>query len=641
MNKLTIPREKSPRRHNLRPKSAVAMGSSDHDDAGEEESNQSWGGLKRRSLGGERRRSGGYVETGFLEGKTGLTGGRVGMNSMGRGVSGVVTHQVLFGIVALLCCWLLLAYLMDMEEGVRQGAEIQNDRSPGGAAGEYGWKQRYGKVRSVQSCLHLNMTDKLIHQEVRLKDARNAAAKLRANGASSPEKSQKSDRELEDEMDVYDLDHQFFKSSFCKKLNGEQFCGEELVKEILFPKRLNASLYREQTLKLLYKWDEFCETHSLQYALDSGSLIGSYRHGMLLPWDDDSDIIIPASTSHRLLSLKKELYAFGYGLVNQERYWKVFPLDGIDIGEKYEWKWPFVDLFVYEVYGKKVKLMYNAGKDMELELNWLNPIRRSGSISREPGEKGRLLNVPNLPSTYLDRIAWGWQQGAFGPRYNHINETKNDNGGDLTIPMKMIQKYIPILCGKVSFSVSTHSWQEGSINKKDKSPDLCFDSYFEGKADQFTGHSFVKQIKELPKLNFKQGEKLQLGDTKVIAQNRRVPSSVLSKSSKGKESKVTIIDLCASVITHFLGKMLYDVKGIMPGSGHVDYYAFRGHLCEKRTTYGALVSVSIRTESAEEEERAAWCDMVTTSGFCNGYNDDNTLYVESLTCRIDESVIVH
>ena len=50
----------------------------------------------------------------------------------------------------------------------------------------------------------------------------------------------------------------------------------------------------DEMLDILKWFHEFCEDNNLYYVLYSGSLIGAIRHGGIIPWDDDIDVIMPA-----------------------------------------------------------------------------------------------------------------------------------------------------------------------------------------------------------------------------------------------------------------------------------------------------------------------------------------------------------
>lgn len=53
---------------------------------------------------------------------------------------------------------------------------------------------------------------------------------------------------------------------------------------------------RQCQLTQLYLLDvfvEICRKHNLQYFLDSGTLLGAFRHNGFIPWDDDIDVCMP------------------------------------------------------------------------------------------------------------------------------------------------------------------------------------------------------------------------------------------------------------------------------------------------------------------------------------------------------------
>lgn len=56
-------------------------------------------------------------------------------------------------------------------------------------------------------------------------------------------------------------------------------------------------------LEILTAFDRFCTDHDLQYYLSEGSILGAIRHGGLIPWDDDVDVMMPRADYRRFVTL--------------------------------------------------------------------------------------------------------------------------------------------------------------------------------------------------------------------------------------------------------------------------------------------------------------------------------------------------
>ena len=109
----------------------------------------------------------------------------------------------------------------------------------------------------------------------------------------------------------------------------------------------------------------FDETN-IKYTIAFGTLLGAVRHNNIIPWDDDIDLEIPDNYLEVLESEKFNDLLLKHNLKlilhksndlpsNKPLVLKIYSLDGSETG--YNWKFPFIDLFITSLVDGKYQLM--------------------------------------------------------------------------------------------------------------------------------------------------------------------------------------------------------------------------------------------------------------------------------------------
>ena len=63
---------------------------------------------------------------------------------------------------------------------------------------------------------------------------------------------------------------------------------------------------QEVLTRVLVEFDAFAKKHNIEYWIDYGTLLGSYRHSGFIPWDDDIDISMTQDNLNKVIELAKD-----------------------------------------------------------------------------------------------------------------------------------------------------------------------------------------------------------------------------------------------------------------------------------------------------------------------------------------------
>ena len=65
----------------------------------------------------------------------------------------------------------------------------------------------------------------------------------------------------------------------------------------------NLKKLKDEELKILDYFAEFCEKNNLNYYIMYGTLLGAVRHKGFIPWDDDIDVCMPPADYQKFINI--------------------------------------------------------------------------------------------------------------------------------------------------------------------------------------------------------------------------------------------------------------------------------------------------------------------------------------------------
>ena len=111
-------------------------------------------------------------------------------------------------------------------------------------------------------------------------------------------------------------------------------------------KPLITSSEHQRLLEIFQVFKKTAERFNLTYMLYGGSLLGSYRHHAVIPWDDDIDVLMNSSQKPDIVNTLNKVP--GYNLCTPENMqWKFYKSDSGSRDHCSEHMWPYLDIFFF------------------------------------------------------------------------------------------------------------------------------------------------------------------------------------------------------------------------------------------------------------------------------------------------------
>ena len=173
-------------------------------------------------------------------------------------------------------------------------------------------------------------------------------------------------------------------------------------------------------LEMLEAFSKTMDKYNLTYFMDAGTLLGSYRHHGMIPWDDDIDLIADIRQQRQIVSALKSMSHKYEVSIHSKALLKLHSKEESKTISKprgktnYAWKWPFLDIFWYRIVKKGV--IHKAFDHREHNISDIFPLRKRpfGTV---------MLNSPCNSDLFL-KIKFKEWNTCVTPGWNHVTERR-------------------------------------------------------------------------------------------------------------------------------------------------------------------------------------------------------------------------